>query len=206
MALPYDGDPDIFREPETVAASETDEVVEADLVDDGLVDEVPAVLAPGTEYRDALLGSVHGIRAELADRDGELRDVLRRLGDLYERLAEGTARAGGRPHADDRSLRTLLRSVDSLAAVTEASVDRIADISRSVQRLAESVQAVAARVDRLVRRTDESEARVGELAFRTEGLGNEVARLTDRLTHPPGVRPPPLKAVGDDGASAPGPA
>lgn len=134
---------------------------------------------------EAVLAAVHSVRAEMAERDGELRDVLARLGRLYERIATTTEQ------------RTLLRSIDTLATVTEASVDRSSDLSRSLQHLVAALQGLATRVDRLVRRTDESEARLERVGDVVEGLSEQVAMIGRHLGAP-AERRPRLRAVGRD--------
>lgn len=161
--------------------------------------DVPAVLeAVELGGADALVRGIHALRAEMADRDGELRDVLARLGRLYERLAGGAPR-------DDESVTALLRSIDTLATVTEASVDRASDLSRSLQHVVEALTGLATRVDRLVRRTDESEARLERVVHVVEGLSEQVTMIGRNLGSPASSPRPRLRAVGrhDDAPADP---
>jgi len=115
MALPYGADPEISKP--------DGDAVRAEIVNAPEHSLVPAVEIGAT---DAVLRALQAVRAEMADRDGELREVLGRLGRLYERIARSTADIAGAPAlppspTDDDALRALLRSIETLATVTEAS-------------------------------------------------------------------------------------
>lgn len=147
---------------------------------------------------DAVLRAVDAIRGELSDRDNELRAVLARLGELYGHLRDATERHAGAAHgtSGNRPTRALLTSVDALTAVTEASVDRSADLTRSVERLAESVHHVAERLDRLTRRVDDTELMARRSVHLTEQTAENLAALARRLSAPTGRTR--LRAVGDN--------
>lgn len=192
------------NEPEVCETDTGDaDVVDADVVEPPATEErpVPDVVRP-----DAVAQAVDALRIEMSERDGELRDVLARLGELYGRIADAQVRladdAPDRSVLDEHALRALLRSTEHLATVTEASVDRITDVTRSLERMAESTQGVATRVDRLVRRADESEARLERLVQVTESLRDEVGDL--QRGQQPRRRPPRLRAVGGDTPGEPG--
>ncbi len=190
MALPY------ANEPEVCDTDIGDDIVDADVVEPPPAEgrHVPDVVRA-----DAVAQAVDAMRLEMSERDGELRDVLGRLGELYGRLADD---APDRSALDEHTLRALLRSTEHLATVTEASVDRITDVTRSLERMAESMQGVATRVDRLVRRADESEIRLERLVQATESLRDEVGDL--QRGQQARRRPPRLRAVGDAAPGEPG--
>lgn len=197
MALPY------ANEPEVCETGVDDDIVDADVVEAPPSEErhVPDVVRP-----DAVAQAVDAMRIEMSERDGELRDVLGRLGELYGRIADAQVRladdAPDRSALDEHALRALLRSTEHLATVTEASVDRITDVTRSLERMAESMQGVATRVDRLVRRADESETHLERLVQATESLRDEVGDL--QRGQQARRRPPRLRAVGDAAPGEPG--
>lgn len=198
MALPYANEPEVCE-----TETDTDDVVDADVVEAPVTEErrVPDVIRP-----DAVAQAVDAMRIEMSERDGELRDVLARLGELYGRIADAQVRLADdspdRSALDEHALRALLRSTEHLATVTEASVDRITDVTRALERMAESTQGVATRVDRLVRRADESEARLERLVETTESLRDALGDL--ERGQPPRRRPPRLRAVGGDAPEDPG--
>jgi len=174
----------------------------------GPVDASIAVSETEPAESDDVLDALSSVRTEMAERDEELRAVLGRLGELYQGIAEAVGprdRARLEPPAppalEDGSLRALLRSVDSLATVTEASLDRMADITRSVQRLAEAMHGVAGRVDRLVSRADEAEVRLERVSHLAEGVSEQVGMIGRHLGSNASRPRPPLRAVGVDDAT-----
>lgn len=195
MALPDPNEPCVCQT--------DDDIVDADVVEPPAVEEhhVPDVIRP-----DAVAQAVDALRVEMSERDGELRDVLARLGELYGRIADAQVRladdAPERSALDEHALRALLRSTEHLATVSEASVDRITDVTRALERMAESMQGVATRVDRLVRRADASEGRLERLVQVTESLRDEIGDL--QRGQQPRRRPPRLRAVGDAAPGEPG--
>lgn len=174
---------------------------------------------------EAMVRAIEAVREELAGRDVELRDALVRIARLYERLAtvrEAPKSPAGAPPdspralavppapapapapvgADDDALRTLLRSIDTLATVTEASITRASDLSRSMQHLVEAVQGLTNRVDSLVGRTDSADVRLESIAYTVDGLSEQVTMLGRRLSAPAPPPRPKLRAIGRDDAGS----
>ncbi|HLG00241.1 MAG TPA: hypothetical protein VI916_07210 [Acidimicrobiia bacterium] len=178
---------------------------------------------PAVNPFEAMVRAIEAVREELAGRDGELRDALMRIARLYERLATGRdgapggaggavgARAGlpalapaapAPSGADEDTLRMLLRSIDTLATVTEASITRASDLSRSMQYLVEAVQGLTNRVDSLVGRTDTADARLESIAHTVDALSEQVTMLGRRLSAPAPPPRPRLRAIGRDDAGS----
>lgn len=159
-----------------------------------------AVRRSGTE---TVLDALAAVRSEMADRDEELRDVLTHLGRLWKRISSPAAIGFGErvdgpaagAAATDDAVRAMLHSVDTLATVTEASVDRAGDLSRSIQRLVESVQGLSSRLDRLVSRAESSDMRLDKLEHAVDGVVEQVAMIGRRLSAPIGAPRPRLRAV-----------
>lgn len=145
---------------------------------------------------ETILRGLQSVRIEMAERDGELRDVLARLGRMYQRLAIAVEDDAERSPADNETLRALLRSVDALALVTEGSIDRASDLGRSLQRMVETLQGLATRVDRLATRGDEADARVDRLTHLVEGMSEQVAMIGRHLGTGADRPRPRLRAVG----------
>jgi hypothetical protein len=86
------------------------------------------------------------LRGELAARDAELLEVLRRLGDLYSGLHASVG--------SDERLTSVVRAVQTLTSVGDAGVDRLGEVSRSLDHLTDALRALGDRVDALARRVE----------------------------------------------------
>lgn len=179
-----------------------------------LVPVAPAPIPPNAF--EAMLHAVDTVRTEMAGRDAELHQALVRIAQLYERVAENQTERSGRGReaiaarsaspapdgaaVDEEALRTLLRSIDTLATVTEASITRASDLSRSVQHLVEAVQGLTHRVDNLVWRSDVADARLEVVGQTVDGLSEQVAMVGRHLGSPAAKPRPALRAVGREDA------
>ena len=208
--------PDAVARPHVVYVDDDESAVEALIAES--TEAPPSV--PAVNPFEAMVRAIEAVREELAGRDGELRDALMRIARLYERLATGRdgapggavgARAGlpalapaapAPSGADEDTLRMLLRSIDTLATVTEASITRASDLSRSMQYLVEAVQGLTNRVDSLVGRTDTADARLESIAHTVDALSEQVTMLGRRLSAPAPPPRPRLRAIGRDDAGS----
>lgn len=108
-----------------------------------------------------LLHAVQDLGTELTERDGELRDVLARFGDLYRRMADDVASLAERRRPIETEglelqLRALVQSVDTLVGIDTVASERVANLSATVERLAESTSRMERRLAALEERLDEA--------------------------------------------------
>lgn len=105
--------------------------------------------------RHAAESALESIRAEIADRDEELRAVLARLGELYNKLAEALGAASL------LSAHRVVAAVETLTSVGQATAQRLSDVGAVVERLASATHDLTRRVDVLVDRVGRVEERLG---------------------------------------------
>lgn len=117
-----------------------------------------------------VLAAVADLGSEMAERDDELREALVRLARMYGSLRDAVPeRISGRPPATDEelelSMQALVQSVDTLVGVDTVASERVATLSDTVERLAESITVLAGKIERLDRRLGDLEVRVAPEAL-----------------------------------------